>query len=223
MEWLLDNWQAVLPVALFLFATVANALLKHYGDSAPGLGRAMRVVLDIISALVPKDSPGTVKLPLTRSKPPVPAAGIGSDGKWHAVSLVLAALLVAGCGSSWHDVTNKSLDASNKIVRDSHAAFIDATTQVCVDLAKQCKGAGDGNACAKFEVCRAALRNVTAVVVETHEMVAVARQLVIDARETEDKIRKKEIMDAATGLAAKIAARAAEIVQLVKDIQKIGE
>jgi len=69
VEFLSENWQWVLLGAV-VATNVVNAVLKHYGDDSPGLSKALRLVLDLLSAVTNSNSPGTIKPPGVKSKPP---------------------------------------------------------------------------------------------------------------------------------------------------------
>jgi hypothetical protein len=61
--------QAIAPfLVLVLIPSVINALLPY--QRAQGAIKVLHVALDLLSILVRSDSPGTLKLPLTVSKPP---------------------------------------------------------------------------------------------------------------------------------------------------------
>lgn len=75
IQWLLENWPAVL-VILYGVLNVLNAVLKlvpgDQGEESGGWFHTMRKLLDSLSVLVPRDAAGTLKAPLTSSKPVEP-------------------------------------------------------------------------------------------------------------------------------------------------------
>ena len=52
-----------------IIVLVGNAVLSHYGDKK-GILKALHLLVDILSPLTRRDSPGTLKLPGTVSKKP---------------------------------------------------------------------------------------------------------------------------------------------------------
>jgi hypothetical protein len=71
MEWLSQHWEWVLMGAVVL-SSVLNIVTKHYGSASPRLMQALLFVIDLLSVLVSKGSPGLVKAPLIPSPAPKP-------------------------------------------------------------------------------------------------------------------------------------------------------
>lgn len=70
IDWIRVNWAWAAPLGGWLLITLINSVLRHYHDAPKGLQRALRVVLDVLSVLTNRDSPGTLKAPLTVSRKP---------------------------------------------------------------------------------------------------------------------------------------------------------
>jgi hypothetical protein len=93
----LSAHQALLIAAALIAVPALITGLSRYPKAA-GVVRMLQVFFDVFSVVVHADSPGTLKLPLTRSQPPmtplvsVPAPPIGA-----ALVLLLAAGLLSGC------------------------------------------------------------------------------------------------------------------------------
>ena len=55
------------PYIAAIAVSVVNGLLNYYTDSK-GVRKVLNVILDILSVVPRKNSPGSVKFPLTKSK-----------------------------------------------------------------------------------------------------------------------------------------------------------
>jgi len=66
--WFKANWPWIAGILLVALPGLITALAKY--PKAKGVVAALQVALDFISILTHKDSPNTVKLPFTSSKPP---------------------------------------------------------------------------------------------------------------------------------------------------------
>ena len=69
MSWLAAHWMEVAGVAVVVLPALITGLTPY--TKAKGVVTALRVVLDILSIVTHKDSPGSLKLPLMRSPEPV--------------------------------------------------------------------------------------------------------------------------------------------------------
>lgn len=67
--WLKAHSTCILGIAVVVLPALITALARY--PRAKGLVAVLQVACDVLSILTHKDSPGTVKLPLTRSQPPV--------------------------------------------------------------------------------------------------------------------------------------------------------
>ena len=70
LDWLATYWELVL-LGVVLVSSVLNVITQHYGEAHPALKRALLFVVDLMSVLTSRGSPGTMKLPLKASPPPV--------------------------------------------------------------------------------------------------------------------------------------------------------
>lgn len=68
--WMAANWPWVLPLAIVVLSSLATGLSKY--PRAGGVVTALRVVLDVLSVVTHKDSPGSLSVPGLRSRPPGP-------------------------------------------------------------------------------------------------------------------------------------------------------
>ena len=68
MQWIQSHWQGLVAVgsAFYVLLGAINGLLPHGGALQTTIGK----LLDRLSPLARSDSPGTLKMPLTASKPP---------------------------------------------------------------------------------------------------------------------------------------------------------
>ena len=66
--WCKANWPWIAGALIIALPGLITALSKY--PKAGGVVKALQVLLDWISVLTHKDSPNTVKLPFTKSKPP---------------------------------------------------------------------------------------------------------------------------------------------------------
>lgn len=67
MTWLQSHWTEVLEVAtaVYVLLGAVNGLLPYNGEAR----KRLSYLLDLLSPLARKDAAGTLKLPLTASKP----------------------------------------------------------------------------------------------------------------------------------------------------------
>jgi len=217
MEWISSNWQWLAPLLLVVLVNVLNAVLRHYGDQSPGLARAIRTILDIVSGLTNADSPGTVKMPGTKSKLPTQ-----TDAERRVLSTLLilpmCLLLVAGCATSWTAVAHKSIESTRATVKATWDVAGSALADACVKRARACAASQDAKVCGEFTECRKDLHRIGHMVITVLESAAVAHELVRMADEAKDEITKKHYMDAATKLAAEIAEKASQIAKIIADV-----
>lgn len=66
--WLSANKVWLIPLIMTLIPTLITALSKF--PQANGVVKVLQIIFDFFSILTHKDSPGTLKMPFTRSKPP---------------------------------------------------------------------------------------------------------------------------------------------------------
>jgi len=73
--WLVANQAWLLPLAATaltsILASVVTGLTRYPGADTGKVVKVLKVIMDLLSFLTHKDSPGTFGLPLTRSEPPV--------------------------------------------------------------------------------------------------------------------------------------------------------
>lgn len=90
----LAAWPIWAPILTVVLASVATRLTPY--PKAGGVVTALRVVLDVLSVLTHKDSPGTLQLPLVqRSKPPEGALEVDPPNLPPAVLLMAGLSLLA--------------------------------------------------------------------------------------------------------------------------------
>jgi len=68
-DWLRAHWPMIVGILVVVLPALITALARY--PRAGGVVKALQVVLDVLSWLTHRDSPGTLKVPfLMRSKPP---------------------------------------------------------------------------------------------------------------------------------------------------------
>jgi len=72
MQWLLQNWGTILGIVVAVLPSLIVALTPY--PKVEGFAKTVLQVLEVFSVLTHKDSPGTLKLPLTLARPPAIAA-----------------------------------------------------------------------------------------------------------------------------------------------------
>lgn len=223
MQWLTENYSWLAPIALVLLANVLNAVLRHYGDASPGLSRALRLVLDILSGLTASDSPGTVKLPGTLSQPPF---HVITDREFERAPtdkilpvLLVLLVLLSGCATHWSVAAKKSLDISSATANATWSVAGSELAEVCVAKARRCASTQDKTECEKFKSCRKDLYRLGLMIVGLHESVAIAHELINDAGEAIDTVRQKQIMRAVLELVSKVARRVADIQAIIEELK----
>src|SRR4051794_25110306 len=82
---------AALPVLLSVLPSLINALLEY--PRTQGVARGLHVVLDMLSVLARRDSPGTLKLPLTLSAKPVNGVAPNAPKSWSPPPTMVNVLL----------------------------------------------------------------------------------------------------------------------------------
>lgn len=67
--WMTAHPDLVLAGVCYVVIGAANAVMKH-AEPGSSWAKFLHAIVDIVSPLARHDSPGTLKLPGTRSKPP---------------------------------------------------------------------------------------------------------------------------------------------------------
>ena len=172
INWLTDNWAMVLTLAGVLVA-VANAVSSHWGESSPGLRRALMFVVDLLSIVTSRGSragvgpigrlklPGQLSIPSPESKARV-AMKKHDDGSvtveylWSSLWVMTLAgigllvyLMLVACGLSWQTKLTRSLDGVAMTARRSHMAVL----KVCEPTLEKCI-AEKKNPCPELVACQ---------------------------------------------------------------------
>lgn len=198
------------PIVAGILLMVANALLRHY-DGKNGFTKFLHVLVDILSPFTRKDSPGTLKIPGTKSANPPITIELPDevaedllrmiDEKKEAaakpklpVLMLLSVLLFSGC-ASFKNTLHKSISitASSGIV--AHQAALKMCTpvlEVCIAQQK--------NPCPALEACQAARARVLWSLQRLQETLAVA----LKASDADDVKGADEAISFALGLLADV-------------------
>ncbi|MHB8682836.1 MAG: hypothetical protein ACYC9X_00740 [Dehalococcoidia bacterium] len=73
IAWLAAHWTIVGPISLLVLMNLANGLRDH-----PAEAGAVHTLIDVLSFVTNRNSPGTFKLPGTTSANPVVGSAVGS-------------------------------------------------------------------------------------------------------------------------------------------------
>jgi len=96
LNWIITHKTAIIAGALAALPTIITALSNY--PKAAGLEAVLKTILNILSIATHNDSPGTLKLPGTMSKPPAGQTATLSVGNGAKVAIIIAMLLPStGC------------------------------------------------------------------------------------------------------------------------------
>jgi hypothetical protein len=73
LKWAVDNWQAIAGFLIVVLPALITGLSKF--PAAEGFAAGLRRFVAFLSVVTPKDSPGSLKPPLTPAEPPVEKKG----------------------------------------------------------------------------------------------------------------------------------------------------
>lgn len=152
------------PEVLGAVVSVLNALMRHYGK-AKGFSRFLHTLVDVVSPFVRYDSPGTLKLPGTKSRAPrgddEPVRGSGGSLPPLALLLLVAtpgcAGNLPGALDSLHEVGVKARVVATHMC-EAPRVVCEAKGQLDCAAVRRCEEIRDGQVYPTLEAYQSAVR-----------------------------------------------------------------